>query len=129
MSEYEIIDAINSTMANAWTVSQYALTIITGYLLIAHFIGRQLRPFQVWLVSTIFVVMHTLNVASLVEISRKIQLLQMELAETGSAIASASIVRATNSGDVIPWPPYLAGGLMVFGCLFFMWQVRHPKIE
>jgi len=39
MTEYEVIDAINSTMANAWTVSQYGLSIITGYLLIAYFIA------------------------------------------------------------------------------------------
>ena len=40
MTEYEVIDAPKSTMANAWTVSQYGLTIITGFLLIAHFIGN-----------------------------------------------------------------------------------------
>ena len=129
MTEYEVIDALNSTMANAWTVSQYALTIITGYLLIAHFIGKQLSSFQVWFMSIVFVVMHAMNIVSLIGISRKAQLLEIELADTGSSVAAISIIRAINSGDAIPWPPYLAGGLTAFGCLYFMWQVRHPKTE
>ena len=127
MTEYELIDVLNSTKANAWTVSQYALTIITGYLLIAHFIGKQLSSFQALFVSVVFLVMHAMNVISLIEISRKVQLLGIELADTGSPLASVAIIRAADSGNVIPWPPYLAGGLMAFGCLYFMWQVRHPK--
>lgn len=127
MTEYELIDALNSTMANAWTVSQYGLTIVTGYLLIAHFIGRHLTKFQVLFVSLVFVVMHALNIMALVGISRKVQLLQIELEEIGSVMAVLSAISVSNSGSVIPWPPYLAGGLMAFGCLYFMWQVRHPK--
>ena len=129
MSEYEIIDAMNSTMANAWTVSQYGLTIITGFLLMAHFIGRQLTTFQAWFVCIVFLVMHTMNIVSLVGISRKVQLLQIELMETGSALSTMQIISSTNRDGIIPWPPYLAGGLMAFGCLYFMWQVRHPKTE
>ena len=129
MTEYEVIDALNSTMANAWTVSQYGLTIITGYLLIAYFIGKKLSFFQASFVSIVFVVMHAMNIVSLIGISQKVQLLEIELAGTGSSIASISIIRTMNSGDIIPWPPYVAGGLMAFGCLYFMWQVRHSKTE
>jgi hypothetical protein len=105
MTEYEVIDALNSTMANAWTVSQYALTIITGYLLIAHFIGKQLSSFQVWFMSIVFVVMHVMNIVSLIGISRKVQLLEIELVDTGSSVAAISIIRAINSGDAIRGHP------------------------
>ena len=127
MTEYEVIDAINSTMALAYSVSQYGLAIMTGYLLIAHFIGAQLSVFQVWFVSIVFVVMHSMCVFALIDVSKKVQLLQIELTNTGSSIASGSFMATINRGDAIPWPPYLFGALLTFGCLLFMWQVRHAR--
>jgi hypothetical protein len=43
MDEYQLVDALNSTMAYSWTISQYGLSILTGYLLIAHFIGMKVN--------------------------------------------------------------------------------------
>lgn len=57
MDEYQLIDAMNSTVAQAWTVSQYGLSIVTGYLLIAHFIGRKLTLFQVSFTNFVFLLM------------------------------------------------------------------------
>ena len=36
---------------------------------------------------------------------------------------------AKDGGTGTGWPAYLLGGLLTFGCLIFMWSVRHPKKE
>jgi hypothetical protein len=127
MTEYEVIDAIHSTMANAWSVSQYSISIITGYLLITYFIGSKLTKFQISFVSLVFLAMHSLNIVSLVGISRKVQLLQIKLVQMGSDVGVLSPITTVSDGSAIPWPPYIFGGLMGLGCLYFTWTVRHPK--
>ena len=129
MDEYQLIDAMNSTMAQAWTISQYGLSIMTGYLLIAHFIGRKLTFFQVSFVNVVFLIMHTLAIASNIGIANRIQLLNVKLQAAGSDMALQSVISAVDGGTGTGWPAYLLGGLLTFGCLIFMWSVRHPKKE
>ena len=127
MTEYELIDAINSTMANAWSVSQYGLSIVTGYLLVAYFIGSKLTKLQVYFVSILFFIMHSLIVVSLIGISKRVQLLDLKLSQMGSDLGLASLITAVSDGTAIPWPAYLTGILVALGCFYFMWSVRHPK--
>ena len=127
MTEYELIDAINSTTANAWSVSQYGLSIVTGYLLVAYFIGSKLTKLQVYFVSILFFMMHSLIVVSLIGISKRVQLLDLKLSQMGSDLGLDSLITAVSDGTAIPWPAYLTGILVALGCFYFMWSVRHPK--
>lgn len=127
MDEYQLVDALHSTMAQAWTVSQYGLSIMTGYLLIAHFIGRQLTFFQVSFVNVVFLIMHTLVLMSNIGLANKIFLLNERLQEYGSDLGATSLISAAEGGTGTGWPAYLLGFLVTMGCLIFMWSVRHPK--
>lgn len=127
MDEYQLIDTMNSTIAQAWTVSEYGLSIVTGYLLIAHFIGRKLTFFQVSFANFVFLIMHTLVVISNVQISQRLQLIQKRLVETGSDLASHSIITGINEEAISGWPAYMTGAIITLGCLIFMWSVRHPR--
>jgi small-conductance mechanosensitive channel len=127
MTEYELIDALNSTAANAWIVSQYGLSIVTGYLLVAYFIGSKLTKFQVYFVSIVFFIMHSLIIVSLMGISERFQLLNIKLSQMGSDLSVASPISVASDGAAIPWPAYVTGILVALGCFYFMWSVRHPK--
>jgi hypothetical protein len=127
MDEYQLVDAMKSTMAQAWTVSQYGLSIMTGYLLIAHFIGRQLTFFQVAFVNVVFVIMHTLVLVSNIGIANRVALLSLKLQESGSDLGNTSIIGAADGGTGTGWPAYVTGILVTLGCLIFMRGVRHPK--
>jgi hypothetical protein len=52
MDEYQLVDAMKSTMAQAWTVSQYGLSIMTGYLLMLPLVylttARSISNFLKW---------------------------------------------------------------------------------
>jgi hypothetical protein len=127
MNEYQLVDALNSTMAQSWTISQYGLSILTGYLLIAHFIGRKLTFFQVSFVNCVFLLMHILVVVSNIEVAKRVYLLSNKLQESGSDLGVQSLIEAVDSGTGPGWPAYLTGGLIGVGCLVFMWSVRHPR--
>ena len=129
MDEYQLIDAMNSTMAQAWTISQYGLSILTGYLLIAHFIGRKLTFFQVSFVNVIFLIMHTLSIVSNIGLANRIQLLNLKLKAAGSDMVLQTFISAVDGGSGTGWPAYLLGTLITVGSLMFMWSVRHPKKE
>jgi hypothetical protein len=47
MSEFEIYEAVCMTSDLGMNYSQYLLSVLTGYLLIAYFIGSNLARFQV----------------------------------------------------------------------------------
>lgn len=116
-------------MAQAWTISQYGLSILTGYLLIAHFIGRKLTFFQVSFVNIVFLIMHTLAVLANIGVANRIELLNSKLEATGSDMALQSLISAVDGGTGTGWPAYLLGALITGGSLIFMWSVRHPKKE
>jgi hypothetical protein len=111
MDEYQLVDAMKSTMAQAWTVSQYGLSIMTGYLLIAHFIGRQLTFFQVAFVNVVFVIMHTLVLVSNIGIANRVALLSLKSQESGSDLGDMSIIGAADGGTGTGWPAYESDGL------------------
>jgi hypothetical protein len=127
MTEYELIDAANSTASQAMAATQYALSIVTGYLLIAHFMGRKLTLFQVSFVNGIFILMHTVVMFALVAHAKRVQVLLLKLSESGSDVAVFATLLMAPDRQPSGLVAYVIGGLITLGCLIFMWQVRHPK--
>jgi len=116
-------------MSQAFSVSQYGLTIVTGYLLIAHFIGRDLSRFQAGFVNLVFIIMQALTLMSLDGVSRRVQELLTRLNDMDPLLAASPVTAINSTGQAVPWPVYLAGSLMTIGCLIFMWTVRHPNTK
>lgn len=125
MTEYQLIDVLNSTLAQAWTISQYGLSIQTGYLLIAYFIGRKLTLFQVSFVNFTFLLMSALVIASLREVSLRVQQMIASLSDASAYFSNYAGLSRFNPDEITAWPVYLAGGVLTAGCLIFMWTMRH----
>jgi hypothetical protein len=66
MTEFELIQAAQGAIDTAMEGVQWQLTMITGYLLIAYFIGAKLSTLQVAFVNFVFLLMHTSAVSSVV---------------------------------------------------------------
>jgi hypothetical protein len=66
MTEIELIQAAQGASDLAMVAAQWQLTIITGYLLIAYFIGAKLSTLQVTFVNFVFLLMLANAVASVV---------------------------------------------------------------
>lgn len=48
MTEFEVYEALNASINSTMLISQFQMATLTGYLLIAFFIGERLTIFLGW---------------------------------------------------------------------------------
>jgi hypothetical protein len=125
MTEYEIADLALTFVERTESSSMMYLTLVSGYLLAAYAIGAHLTKSQVTFVSVLFFVFAVSSVLAVVT--------QMD------AVAELNFARKANFPDGLlslkqnehllgyVWAGVQAAGIV--GCLWFMWSIRHPKIE
>ena len=122
MTEYELIDAVNSTM-EAFEASFMAyLTIVSAYLIAAFISGKKLTQQQAIIISTLFLFASALTMFALWGAGGRI-------AYTAEALRLVNpehpILFKTTYRNVLG----VVCGLGIFASFKFMWDVRHPKTE
>ena len=124
MSEYELIDALDAAMSQVWASSHYLTTLITGYLLIAYFLGKQLTTFQVSFLNVVFLSTYVPTIYAIPGHVERVAYLSEQLRDINSDYPYQTIM--TTLGLAVPGT-YLLGAMLVSGCFIFMWSIRHPK--
>jgi hypothetical protein len=121
MTEIELIQAAQGAAEQAMAGVQWQLSMITGYLLIAYFIGTKLSTLQVAFVNFVFLLMHTSAVSSVVMgLLRESYYTQQVL----KISPETPNIGSFGEGAVFT----VVGSLIITaGCLSYMWSVRHPK--
>jgi hypothetical protein len=121
MTEIELIQAAQGAIDLVMDGSQWQLTMITGYLLIAYFIGAKLSTLQVAFVNFVFLLMHASAVSSVVMgllresyYTQQVLKISPETPSIGS-LGDAAVITIVSSL------------IVTAGCLSYMWSVRHPK--
>ena len=121
MTEIELIQAAQGATDMVMAGVEWQLTMITGYLLIAYFIGAKLSTLQVAFVNFVFLLMHANAVASVVMgILRESYYTQQVLK------ISPETPNIGSFGDAAVFC-VVASLIVTAGCLSYMWSVRHPK--
>ena len=64
MTQYESLDLAQSAFSSSIAAYALFLTIVTGYLVTAYMVGRELDRSQVWLLSTLFLVVVSIAIWS-----------------------------------------------------------------
>ena len=121
MTEIDLIVAAQGASEQVMAGVQWQLSMITGYLLIAYFIGEKLSSLQVVFVNFLFLIMH-FNIAVAVTMGilreRYYTLQVLEISPDTPNIYSSG------EGAVL----MVVGSLIMTACcLSYMWSVRHPK--
>lgn len=111
MTEFEVFEALRMEANFALAVGEQSITLLSGYLLIAFFIGSKLTFFQVSFVNLVFSMMYISSSISIISAMPTLNHFAERLIATGSEIATITVL------------------LMFVGALYFMWTVRHPKPE
>jgi hypothetical protein len=126
MSEFEAYQALSMTSDLAMSYSQYLLSALTGYLLIAFFIGASLTRFQVSFVNILFVLLYGSVSGSLAGVIKRVGYFSAKLGDMKSEIPVDTIAfsSANEAGGVTA---ITISVLLMVGCLVFMWDVRHRK--
>jgi len=122
MTEFEAFEALRIEAAFALSVGEQSITLLSGYLLIAFFIGSKLTFFQVSFVNVVFSMMYLSSSLAIIQSMPVLNHLAERLNANGSEIPiNASTANPAFSITII--------SLMYLGALYFMWTVRHPKTE
>ena len=134
MTEYEIADLAASTQAIFWQQWQVAqgsfenmlsimerlITVLFGYLIVAHFIGAKLSRVQAGIMTALY----------LFWLSRLFMVLGI-LANNANIIFDE--MRKISPIFTVSIPSllmlYFLLSMLTLASLYFMWSVRHPKTE
>ena len=123
MTLNELIVLAQGETQNALAMNEYGLATLTGYLLIAYFIGANLTLFQVSFVNIVFLLQRVASYLSLQGILQRTRYFQEQVAAIDPDIPMGQLARG-ESGSAVQTILFIA---ITLGCLVFMWQVRHPK--
>ena len=125
MTEAELVDAIQGSMAVIHSNREFALTILTGYLLIIHFVGESLTRFQVSFVTTVyslFYIHRCLENYGTGEIKTNyLHLLHEQYPEFAEKLNMSPHAGLTNGIAL------LLAFLIFVGSILFMWSVRNSR--
>ena len=125
MTVVELMDMAQGDANIALALSDAGLSTLTGYLLIAYFIGSKLTLFQVTFVNVVFLLTRGVNFLSLQGMIERNQHWNSKIRDLDPSIPFG-ILADTNRGTLSSWVIFIA---ITGGALLFMWQVRHPKTE
>ena len=122
MTEGELIQAAQATWANVITLTTVAITLLSGYIIVAYLAGKELERSQVLIVNSLYLLLFLFVLMGIYSLS---------IRATEMAALSVQISEQRNLGPTL-WLPLGVVAIFAF-CLLaslkFMWDVRHPKTE
>ncbi len=123
MTEYEILDLVASESGAMAAQFNLYLTVLFAYLVVGYFIGDKLTTAQTAVLTGLYLWASGAQVVGM----RLTLSHVLELFEKKAKVAPPSNYEITYAGYTHLW---LAAMLLaICAGLYFMWSVRHPKIE
>ena len=122
MTAFELNDLMMSWYAMMGQDANMYLALVTGYLLVAYYIGSKLTVMQCIVVSVFFAVWASSHVLALLSEMRAV----MEIQEQLIAMEEFHFQTPAESFYIsLVFAGIQAGGIVA--ALYFMWSVGHPK--
>ena len=122
MTEYELIDSLNSTMS-LWLSSFTAyVSFLSAYLVVAYLVGKELTRQQSMIISTLFCFSAGLALFAIWGVGTRVGYTVQAL---NAATPDYLIAIAPGYREIL----FLCCALGVLASLKFMWDVRRPKTE
>jgi hypothetical protein len=122
MTEAELVEASTSYLDLMLSSLSLYMTVVSGYLLVAFFIGSKLTRAQLSLVSALYV---------FIAISATYGFFSWMMRGIGYAIKQEEINPSLKIYAGTPTAAAIAAVLLlgIIASLKFMWDIRHPKTE
>ena len=122
MTEAEALETIGIYTANAHTAFTLYLSITFAYFASAHFVGRDLTPYQVFAATGLYIVS---AVSGLLGVVANVQVWGAIASETRTVMDGLPLF------DSSLWVAFLSTTMTMgmFLSLYYMWDVRHPKAQ
>jgi hypothetical protein len=120
MSEYELLELLNSASFAATEVFMYYVTILGSYLVASYVVGSNLTSIQALTISVLFIFAALLGayttfsyMTRAIEAANSLELLHPERFYGAQPYAQRALLVLQVLGIIV--------------CLKFMWDIRHPK--
>jgi hypothetical protein len=122
MTEYEIIDLLQTRFSEMGQVSALYFTVVSAYLAAAYIVGSKLSRNQLFIISTLYVLWATGTITSIYGAMTACVAYQTALVDLGS------IYPETGGRLVIYTSIFMAmQSIGILVSLYFMWSVRQPQ--
>ncbi len=125
MTEYELLDVMETVNGNSITATGVYFSILTAYLLVAYVAGLKLTRYQVAFINVIFILYNIIAALNLAMMIRVRLILSQRLIE----MSGEARMFSDETGAVVIAVFILMRAMLVLGALIFMWQVRRPQTE
>jgi len=126
MTDAELLGLVQAEISLLDSGAEWLITILTGYLLIAYAIGKNLGLFQVSFVNVVFLLLVLARLDANYASQEVVRSLMELLREQNPEIAMQLGYERIHSKTVI-WIRPIVITLVVTGAYVFMWSIRHPK--
>jgi hypothetical protein len=128
MTDAELLGLVQTELSLLDSGAEWLITILTGYLVIAYAIGRNLSLFQVSFVNIVFILL-ILTRADANYTSQDVVRTLMELLHEQSPELALKLGYERIHSIAVIWVRPIVMAIVVAGAYAFMWSIRHPKAE
>jgi hypothetical protein len=122
MTEYELVDVLNSASSNMIAAQALFMTGLSAYLVVAFAAGKSLTTYQVCFVNFVFILFVLIGLRSVLGLTEMVfthyEMLISVRGKEGSSTLTLSQISVLGMRVVL-----------LIGALIFMWQVRHTQTE
>lgn len=124
MYELELEAVTQTYVANTQTEGAILLSLIFGYLMVAHFVGDELSRIQTAILNGLYLLTVTAGISVYAGHYQSIVFAVDRMMATGSISPEDIPITGTPGGVLVVTIAYTS---MIIASLYFMWTVRHPK--
>jgi hypothetical protein len=128
MTDAELLGLTQVEIEIIQGLSEWGITVLTGYLLIAYVMGRNLSLFQVTFVNAVFIALVLTVIDSSLSSQRVVANL-MEILHQQNPELAVQVGYERSESPAVVWLRPIVPVVILLGALAFMWSVRHPKTE
>ena len=122
MTEAELLEVAANYWSNVISLITIFITAMSGYLVVAYIVGKELNTQQATLVNTLYGALQGFALFSIFEFARA-------GVENGKLALEMSTQRTVGPSESIPFVFIAIMFPMILASYKFMWDIRHPKAE
>jgi hypothetical protein len=122
VTEAELLAVSHESWSNAISLVALFVSILSGYLIVAYMVGKNMTRSQIVILNTLFLGLSGFFVLGALEFAR----ISLEMEYLALEIGTQRIVEPQ---AYLPYGLTMFYGICIIAALRFMWDVRHPKPE
>ena len=130
MTDAELLFAIQGGLEIGQSKLEFSLALLTGYLLIAHFIGEKLTRFEVCFVNAVYILVGTAQILSVFATGQILgNLRSILVSQTPELSAQTGLTAVVSEYNYSGAPSALISMIVLAESLLFMQGVRKRKTQ